>query len=90
MMDLTYKNLKQCFTNGINNDAEFVGVLIEMEGFDDPEVIINHRVNIADKLDYYGKTYDENLNHKFAKGIRIVGFTYGDSFADIQNDLVGE
>lgn len=88
-MDLTFKNLKNCFNNAIDNNAEYVGVLIEMEGFDDAEVIINSRVNIADKLAYYKKTYDEELNHKFSKGIRIVGFTYGDSFEDIQNDLIG-
>lgn len=89
-MDLTFKNLKNCFNNAIDSNANYVGVLIEMEGFESAEVIINSHENIADKLAYYGKTYDDNLNHEFAKGIRIVGFTYGDSFEDIQNDLIGE
>ncbi|WP_230322510.1 MULTISPECIES: hypothetical protein [Bacillus] len=47
-------------------------------------------MNIADKLDYYSKTYNTDLNYKFAKGIRIIGFTYSDSFAEIQKDLIGE
>lgn len=25
-------------------------------------------------MEYYLKTYDENLNHKFSKGIRILNF----------------
>lgn len=51
-------------------------------------LLIADRVNIANKLAYYEKTYDNDLQHKFAKGIRIVGFTYGDSFAHIQSYLV--
>ncbi|MEW4235983.1 hypothetical protein Q0N71_14510 [Bacillus thuringiensis] len=88
-MEFTFQKLEACFKSALNDGVEYVGVLIEMEGFDEPEIIINHRMNISDKLDYYGKTYDVNLNHKFANGIRIVGFTYGDSFADIQHDLIG-
>jgi hypothetical protein len=87
MMDCTFEQMEICFNFAITNNTDYIGVLIEMEGFNDAEVIINSRANIADKLEYYKKTYDENLNHKFAKGIRITGFTYGDSFAKIQSYL---
>ncbi len=87
--NLTVENLKECFNAAINNQAKFVGVLIEMKGFKEAEVIINKIDNAEDKLNYYQNVYDENLNHKYSNGIRIVGCSYGNSFADIQKDLVG-
>jgi hypothetical protein len=86
-MNLTTANLENCFSEAANVGAAFVGVKIEMDGFPQPEVIINKAENIESKLAYYKKTYDENLNHKFAPGIKIIGFTYGDDFGDIQVDL---
>lgn len=44
-----------------------------MPGFDQPELITNPPANIEKKLAYYKATYDENLEHKHAKGIRIIG-----------------
>lgn len=86
-MSLTIDNLEKCFNKA--KDFDFlVGVLIEMEGFQKPEVIINLPENIESKLEYYKNTYDENLNHKYAKGIKIVGFTYGVHFHDIEYDLL--
>lgn len=52
-----------------------LGVLIEMPGFEEPEMIINPVVNLQKKLEYYKKTYGENLEHKHAKGVRIIGYT---------------
>lgn len=86
-MNLTMKHLENCFTEAQNLGESFVGVKIEMDGFPQPEVIINKNENIESKLAYYKKTYDENLNHKFAPGIKIVGFTYGQDFGDIQEVL---
>ncbi|MFD2867485.1 hypothetical protein ACFSY7_03075 [Kurthia populi] len=47
-------------------------VLIEMPGFDAPEMITNPPENIQKKIEYYQATYDENCQHKHAPGIRIV------------------
>ena len=53
-----------------------LGLFIEMPDFEEPEMIINPLVNLEKKLDYYKKTYDENLEHKYAKGIKIIGYTF--------------
>jgi len=78
---------------GVFNEAKglgmsFIAVKIRMDGFPEDEVIINGHANIETKLDYYKKTYDENLKHRFAPGISIVDYTYGDSYDDIQDDLI--
>ncbi|ODA09116.1 hypothetical protein [Paenibacillus polymyxa] len=85
-MKLTMNDLIQNFEEA--NGAAFVGVRIKMDGFEDEEVIINGEKNFETKLEYYKNTYDQNLNHKFAKGISISGFTYGCSYSDIQSDLL--
>lgn len=86
-MNLTVENLETCFDEAKESGAKFVGVVIDMEGFPQPEVIINPAENIDSKLAYYKKTYDENLQHKFAPGIKISGFSFGDNYDDIEHDL---
>lgn len=86
-MDLTLDGLERCFNEAVNEDAEYVAVQIEMDGFPSDEVIINHKQNIDTKLEYYRKTYNEDLEHRYDPGIRIVGFAYGYSFSGIQHEL---
>jgi len=87
---LKMNNLKKCFDGAKVKNKRFVGVVIGMDGFPKPEVIINEASNFDSKLAYYQKTYDEDLNHKFADGIKIIGFAFGDSFQEIAFDLFGE
>lgn len=89
MEPLTIEYLTDTFDRAKELDYRFVGVLIERDGFDKPEVIINHAENFDSKLAYYEKNYNENLNHKFAKGIRISAFTFGNSFSEIEKYLLG-
>lgn len=80
--------LEALFKRAIEVEAEYVAVKIEMNGFPSPEIIINPIENAESKLKYYQNIYDENLNHKHAKGIRIIEFTYGYSFEEIENELI--
>lgn len=86
-MDITLVGLEKCFNEAITEEANYVAVKIEMDGFSSDEVIINDKHNIAAKLEYYKKTYNDDLEHKFAPGIRIVGYAYGYSFSGIQREL---
>lgn len=71
----TIKDLEAIINKAIATKQP-LGLLIEMPGFKEPEMIINPAVNLQKKLEYYKKTYDENLEHKHAKGIRIIGYTF--------------
>ena len=53
-----------------------LGLFIEMLGFEMPEIIVNPPENLDKKLEYYKTTYNENLEHKNAKGIRIIGYIF--------------
>jgi hypothetical protein len=84
---LTMTNLENSFAGAKEKGSRFIGLVIRTDGFPEDEVIINKNANFDSKLAYYQKTYDENLNHKFAKGISIIGFTYANCFETIQDDL---
>lgn len=86
-MDLTLEGLGKCFNEALDEEANYVAVQIEMDGFPSDEVIINDKHNIESKLEYYKKTYNEDLEHRYAPGIRIVGYAYGYSLSGIQREL---
>jgi hypothetical protein len=80
--------LNSAFDTATTIGDRFIGLKIQMDGFEKDEIIINERENFKSKLEYYQRVYDENLNHKFSKGISIVDVASGNSFDDIQADLV--
>lgn len=89
MMGLTLNVLQNCFNAATEGGANFVAVVVTLPGTPGEEVIINGRENFGSKLEYYKNAYNEDLTHKHAAGVKIVGFTYGDSFEDIYKDLYG-
>ncbi|HHI3604940.1 TPA: hypothetical protein QCU10_001459 [Bacillus anthracis] len=86
-MELTFEGLEQCFNEAKDVEANYVAVQIEMEEFPSDELIINDKHNISLKLEYYKKTYNEDLEHRYAPGIRIVGYAYGHTLSGIQREL---
>ena len=86
---MKFENLEKCFREASKQCKKYVGVKIKMQGFPKPEIIINENDNFDSKLDYYKKAYNEDLTLKTFNGIKIIGFTYGDSFKDIEEDLIG-
>jgi len=86
---MTMDNLEKCFDRAKFMERKYVGVKIAMEGFIKPEIIINESENFDSKLAYYKKAYNEDLTLKTFNGIRIIGFTFGESFDDIEEDLIG-
>lgn len=87
--ELTVDNLEKCFYEASHKGAKYVGVKVQMQGFSRPEIIINEHENFDSKFTYYKTAYNKDLTLKTFDGIKIVGFTYGNSFDDIEHDLIG-
>lgn len=85
---LTLNDLEDCFKFAKELNEKFVGIKIQMQGFEKPELIINQKENFDTKLEYYKKAYNEDLTLKAFNGIKIIGFTYGNEFQDIEKDLI--
>lgn len=77
--------LEKCFENAIKFKKKYVGVIIEMQGFKKPELIINTTDNFKEKLEYYKKAYNEDLILKSFNGIKIVNFVASDYIQVIES-----
>lgn len=83
--------LEELLKKADESSTSYVAVKIETEGSSRPEIIINPHGNIKKKLNYYMTAYDDDLVLNSAKGkkcIRIVGAAQGESFEEIQWQLM--
>lgn len=83
--------LKALFINAKVEGARYIGVRIVTEGSSEPEIIINPEKNFDSKFDYYMSAYDDDLILISAKGkkeIRITGVAQGNTFEDIEYQLM--
>lgn len=87
--DLRLEHLENCFEYAKKENAKYIGVAIWTRGNEGLEIIINPGENFDKKLEYYKKAYNDNLVLKSYNGIKIVGFTYGKDFNEIEIDLLG-
>lgn len=87
MQEMTIKNLKQAFKEAKEANAQYIGVSIQLPECGEPEIIINPQPNFDEKLKYYERVYDEQLRLHVVPAIRIVGWHYADTFAEIQGAL---
>ena len=63
---------------------KYFAIKVKMNDFPDDEVIINPIINMVDKLEYWKKTYNHDLTHKFSDGIKIVDYMFGNTYEDIE------
>ena len=83
--------LKALFINAKVEGARYICVKIATEGNSEPEIIINPEKNFDSKFDYYMSAYDDDLILISAKGkkeIRITGVAQGNTFEDIEYQLM--
>jgi len=87
-MGLNMNHLEEYFRIAMNKNMKYIGVKIEMYGFPKAEIIINENANFQSKLEYYKKSYNDDLTLKTFNGIKIVGITYGNTFEEIEEGLL--
>lgn len=83
--------LKEVFINAMAVGARYIGVSIKTEDSSQPEIIINPKENFDSKFNYYMSAYDDDLILISAKGkkdIRITGIAQGNTFEDIEYQLM--
>ncbi|MED2798354.1 hypothetical protein P4244_12420 [Bacillus thuringiensis] len=76
-MDITLAGLENCFNEVVTEEANYVAVQIEMDGFPSDQVIINDKHNFVSKLEYYKKTYNEKTARNHAQEIKRI-YNYKD------------
>lgn len=58
--------------NGAINKKQGIICFVKIPGNKELEEIKNKPVDVQNKKEYYDKSYDEDMNHKFAPGVSIV------------------
>ena len=86
---LKMRNLEKCFEGAKLENSKFIGVLVQMKGFEKAELIVNRRENFSKKLEYYKNAYNNDLVLKTFDGIKIVGFTHADTLDELETYLIG-
>lgn len=87
-MGLSLDNLRNCFVGAKNFKAKYIAVKVSVNNAT-PEIIINNYENFDEKLAYYEKAYNHDLTLKNNTNIKIIGFTFGNTFSEIEEDLFG-
>ena len=64
---MTKEKFRQIVDEGVRRNSAFMVVKIETEGNPGPEIIINPSVNFNQKIKYYDKTYNDNMELVKAK-----------------------
>ncbi|MNP06400.1 hypothetical protein D3C76_983810 [compost metagenome] len=87
MNDMTIQGLVNVFQSEWARQSRFVGIVVQLPDLEQPEVIINPKENFEAKLAYYQKTYGEDLVMVHNANIKIIGYAFGNSFAEVQQEL---
>ncbi len=88
MESLTIEYLSNSVELAKELDYLFVGVLIEMDGVNKPQLVVNQVEDFDSILAYFARIYKENLNQKFTTGKRISAFTFGNSLSEVEKYLL--
>jgi hypothetical protein len=80
-LEVTFKEAKE-------QNKKYIAVMVAMPNCPKNELIINERENFDSKLNYYKKAYDDQLHLKTFNAIQITGFVYGDTLAEIENQII--
>lgn len=88
MKNLSLTGLKKCFEKAIEEGFLMVGVAVQAEGMETPEIIINSHENFQYKLSYYLQAYNEDLTLKTYNKMKIVGYICDDYADTIVSELL--
>lgn len=80
--------LKAVFINATAVGAKYIGIKRERTALTEPEITIIQKGDFGERYDYYMKAYDDELMIKGKDGIRITGVAQGNTFEDIEYQLM--
>lgn len=66
---------KELFEKYMNDGAEYIAVFVNAHNLEEPEMIVNKRVNLSKKLEYYLNAYNDDMRLNSLHSIQIVGIS---------------
>ena len=81
------EELQRIIESALQEKDSYVGVAIETQGMEGAEYIINPKCNLAQKLRYYDRAYNDDLTLKANTAIRIKAAATGRTIACVTMHL---
>lgn len=81
------EELQRIIESALQEKDSYVGVAIETQGMEGAEYIINPKCNLAQKLRYYDRAYNDDLTLKANTDIRIKAAATGRTIAGVTMHL---
>lgn len=86
--ELTLTELINCFHTASEYSKKYVSIGIKIPDCTKPEIIIIVKENFDAKLTYYKSAYNNDLTLKTCNDIKIIGFSYGNSFEEMESNII--
>lgn len=86
--ELTIFELTNCFYTASVYSMKYVVIGVKIPNCPKPEIIIIAKENFDTKLNYYKNAYNEDLTLKTCDDIKIIGFSYGNNFKDLEDNII--
>ena len=64
------------FLEGEIEAGDYIVVFFELPGLFAPEVIVNPRANVSEKLEYYTAAYNDDLQLHANNAVKIIGISF--------------
>ena len=85
---LTKENLINMLLQAKKLGAKFYAIQLKFAGCENLETVINLTASVDYKIDYYSKSYDDDLYLIANKDIQIVNFTFGATWGEVKQECI--
>jgi hypothetical protein len=88
MNEMTLKGLRRAINSDWARSSKYAAIAVTIPGEKGTETIINSHKNIKNKMAYWETAYNEDLTSKTNPEVKIVGYSFANTFAAIEQELV--
>ena len=88
-MYLGLKHLEICFTCADAVKSKYIGVIIKGGDLNMPHINIIHTEDYEKQIEFYKSVFNQDLHNIYTPSLQVVGFTHGNTFDEIEHDLLG-
>ncbi len=82
------QRFREIFEGFVNDGAKYVGVYVKAPNVPEPELILNPVVNAKEKLKYYMKAYNDDMQLNTVSSIKVLAVTGAIYLEDVEDNAV--
>lgn len=75
--------LVDCFDSAIDHEKEYVAIMVKIPNCIKPEIIIQHKENLLEKIQYYRNSYNSDCELNSNKSVKLIACTNTNKLASL-------